>query len=172
MEQISMQSGPKKARKGKSEAGVAIKAKQLGALDRLRDQLRLLIRHQRYWVQKARDSDDPRPMQGHRLEVYDRSMQALVASFCELETTLSERHPGGAPRNEYRDLAFDILTDHYIERGEIFKAKFLIKGLEARLPESALKAGESGNEPFSGRMAQTVIRDFKACLHSIPSDWE
>jgi hypothetical protein len=172
MEQISMQAAPKKSRRGKFQAGVAIKAKQLDALDRLRDQLRLLVRVQGSWVQKARDSDDPRLMQEHRLKVYDRSMQTLVSSFSELETTLLERHPGGAPRNEYRDLAFNVLTDQYIERGEILKAKFLIKALEARLPEGALKVGESGNEPFSGRMAQAVIRDFKACLHSIPSDWE
>jgi hypothetical protein len=172
MKQVSVQAAPKKPRKGQTEAGVALKAKQLRALDRLRDQLRLLVNVQRNWVQKARDSDDPRPMQEHRLEVYDRYMQALVTTFCELEATLSERHPGGAPRNKYRDLAFDLLTDHYIERGEIHKAKFLIKALEERLPKGALVAEKSGREPFSERMAQTVIRDFKACLHSIPSDWE
>lgn len=165
--------GPKKTRTGQSKAKSkgALKTKQLGALEHLRDQLGLLVRLQGKWVNKAHDSDDPRQIHDHRLWVYDQFMQALVAAFEQLEATLSERHPGGAPSNKYRDLAFDVLTDHYIANSKILKAKTLVRALGERLPEGALGADASGKEPFTQRIAGAVIRDFKACLNSTPNDW-
>lgn len=159
--------------KGKSpkKAATKLKANQLGALGQFGDHLRLLVAFQKNAVERLALSDDPTPIQMERLAIYDRFMPLLVTCFETFDDTLSPKHPGGAPRNKFRSLAFDLLTDHYINCGEIFPAKKLVKAVTAKLPEDLLYKDAAGKEPFSSRVAREVIKDFKACLRSHPDDW-
>jgi hypothetical protein len=159
--------------KGKSpkKATTKLKANQRNALEQFGDRLHLLVAIQKNAVERTEFSDDPTQVQMTRLAIYDRFMPLLVTCFESLDDTLSPKHPGGAPRNEFRPLAFDLLTDHYIEHGEILQAKKLVRAVTAKLPEGTLDADASGKELFSSRVAGEVIKEFKACLHSHPDDW-
>jgi hypothetical protein len=155
----------------KSKSANSMKVQQIDALERLRDQLQLLVRQQGTYTAKARDSSDPMPIHQKRLAIFDQSMHALVESFKALEEALTAKHPGGAPLNKYRNQAFDLMTDRYITNGHLLKSKELVKAVLGTLSESDRGPDASGNEPFSQRIASAVIRDFKACLHSRKEDW-
>lgn len=159
--------------KGKSpkKAATNLKANQLVALGQFGEYLRLLVAFQKNAIERLALSDDPMSIQMERLAIYDRFMPLLVNCFGTFDATLSPKHPGGAPRNEFRPLAFDLLTDHYINRGEMLSAKKLVKAVTAKLPEDLLYKDAGGKEPFSSRLAREVIKDFKACLRSHPDDW-
>ncbi len=155
-----------------SKLANSMKAQQIEALERLRDQLLLLVRQQGIYTEMARESSDPLAIHQKRLAIFDESMHALVGSFKALEETLTAKHPGGAPLNKYRNQAFDLMTDRYITNGQLLKSKELVKAVLGTLPESERGPDASGNEPFSKRIASAVIRDFKACLHSRREDWD
>lgn len=148
-----------------------IKEKQLEALENLRDQLRLLIHLQGSLVSKARYSENPSLIEEKRLRVYDNAIPALVTVFEKLEKVLLAKHPGGAPKNPYRDLAFELLTSHYIASGKVLQPKVLVRAVESGLPQSTLDGDVFGKEPFSIRIAREVISCFKACLQFTPDDW-
>ena len=99
----------------KTTAPIKTKAKRLAALENLREQLLLLVALQKNAIKRIRHSDHDAILliNKERLLIYDRFMQLLVCSFEDLQNELSKKQPGGAPRNPHRDLAFDILTEHY-----------------------------------------------------------
>lgn len=157
--------------RGQKSAKNAIKAKQLKALERCYEYLRLLVAMQRNAMERVQLSDAPAQIHRERLAVYDRIVPLLVSEFEGLGKEISAKHPGGAPENKFRTLAFDLLTECYLSNGSVLTAKELVMAVEAHLPKGALEADASGKEPFSSRIAGSVIRDFKACLHSSPNDW-
>lgn len=159
--------------KGKSskKAATGLKANQLVALGQFGDHIRLLVAFQKNAKERLALSDDPTIIQMERLAIYDRFMPLLVTCFETFDDALSPKHPGGAPRNEFRPLAFKLLTDNYINCGEILQAKILSRAVSAKLPEDLLYKDAAGKEPFSPRLAREVIKDFKACLRSHPDDW-
>ena len=159
--------------KGKSpkKAATKLKENQRYALEQFGDRLHLLVAIQKNAVERLGFSDDPAPVQMTRLAIYDLFMLLLVTCFENLDDALSQKQPGGNPGNQFRPLAFDVLTDHYIEHGVVLKGKELIRAVAKKLPEGSLDADASGKEPFSLRVAGEVIKEFKACLRSHPDDW-
>lgn len=155
----------------KKRSTTPIKQKQLDVLESFRDQLRLLIQLQGSLVSKAQHSENPSTFEERRLRLYDATVPALVAIFEKMEKILLTKHPGGAPKNPYRDLAFDLLTNHYMDNGALLKPKALVKLVLNQLPENKRYADANGNEPFSVRIAREVISNFKVCLHYPIDDW-
>lgn len=148
-----------------------IKDKQLEVLEDFRNQLRLLIHLQGSLASKEQHYENASVIEEKRLRVYDMVVPVLVTIFERMESVLLAKHPGGAPRNPYRDLAFDLLTSHYIESGKVLQPKVLVKAVESQLPQSTRDGDSSGKEPFSIRIAREVISSFKACLQFTPDDW-
>lgn len=161
----------KKKITGKTKVSTKIKEKQLRALEELNDRMRLLVALQKNAVQRAQLSDQPVKVHLERLSVYDRFIPLIVTAHENLGESISAKHPGGAPANKFRDFAWDILTDHYIYDGNVPSAKELVRRVAEKLPKGSLDANASGNEPFSNRIAGTVIREFKACLNSDLNYW-
>ena len=155
----------------KTTAPTKTKAKRLAALENLREQLLLLVAIQKNANKRMQlsDRDGILLIREQRLSIYDRFMQLLVCSFEDLEKELSEKQPGGAPRNQHRNLAFDILTAHYIKTGKVLTAKTLSKQVIDRL--TSQQRAEEKLDPFSLRIAGKVIKEFKIFLGTSPSDW-
>jgi hypothetical protein len=166
-----MKEGFNKTTAPKRRSITPIKEKQLDVLESFRDQLRLLIQLQGSLVSKGQHSGSPSYFDEQRLRIYDATMPVLTTIFEKMEKVLLTKHPGGAPKNPYRDLAFDLLTTHYIDDGKVLKPKALVKLVLYQLPESKRHADAYGNEPFSVRIAREVISNFKVCLHYPIDDW-
>ena len=170
-QRAEMNETPKKTVAVKKKVTNPIKQKQLDVLQNFHDQLRLLTQLQGGLVSKAQHSEDHSSIEDQRLRIYDATVPVLVTIFEEMHRVLSEKHPGGAPKNQYRDLAFEILTNHYIENGKVLQPKALVKSVLNQLTEDDRRADACGNEPFSIRIAREVILNFKACLHYPMDDW-
>jgi hypothetical protein len=147
------------------------KAKRLAALENLRERLLLLVALQKNAIERIQHSDHVAILliQKRRLLIYDRFMQLLVCSFEDLQKELSKKQPGGAPRNPHRDLAFNILTEHYIQTEKVLTAKNLSRQVIERLPSE--QRIEERLDPFSLRIAAEVIKEFKILLRTSPIDW-
>jgi hypothetical protein len=157
--------------KAKKKAGLSIKANQQNAFEDLRDHLRLLIALQKNACERMSLSADPISIQLERLDVFDRVMPSVITCVRELEYTLKQKQPGGHPGNKFRPMAFDLLTDHYSKHRYVLTAQELVDALSEKLPKGTLDPDESGNQPFSPRVAREAIKKFKACLNAPPADW-
>jgi hypothetical protein len=152
----------------KMQSSTGAKARQLAALEELRSLLTLVVRLQKNYVEITSVSDDPASAHRDRLEIYDRSVPLLIASYEKLSKELSAKHPGGAPRNKYRRMALDLLIDHYCVTGKVLTTKQLLKRVDEKVPQSELRLTNKNKDPFSSRVAQAVISDFRADLRGTP----
>jgi hypothetical protein len=163
-------------RKAKSKAKVtktsteSMKSRRDDSLEEIRDCLRLLVAFQKNAVAQAELTKKREKHDQDRLVLYDRFIPLIVNCFEELESALAEKQPGGRPPNSLREMAFDTLTDRYIEQGDVPKAKILIKIMKETLPEGSLDSDEYGKEPFSTRQAQEIVRFFNNCLRYTSDD--
>jgi hypothetical protein len=166
-----MKTEPDKKNKADTRTAVKVKANKLDALNELGDLLGLLIALHKNGVEKASLSDDPASIHMQRLSFYDRLMPSLIACFEKLEAALSTKQPGGAPRNRCRDIAFEILVQHYEAEQEVLRPKMLVKFVEAKLPESERYGDANSKEPFPLSTARNEVSMFKALLRTSADDW-
>jgi hypothetical protein len=165
-----MTSKAKSKAKVKKTSRESMKSRRDDALEELRDCLRLLVAFQKNAVALAELTKKREKHDQDRLAIYDRLIPLLVNCFKRLESVLIEKQPGGRPPNSLREVAFNALTDRYIEQGDVPKAKILIKMMKEILPEGALDSDESGKEPFSTRQAREIVRFFNNCLRYTSDD--
>jgi hypothetical protein len=166
-----MKTEPDKRSKAATRPAIKVKASRLDALENLRELLLLLIALQKNAVERASLSDDATSIHMQRLSLYDRLIPSLVNCFEKLEAELLAKQPGGAPRNRHRDLAFEILTQHYIAKGRVLTAKSLAKCVVAKLPDSEREGDADGKEPFPPSTARDEVRLFKVLLKTTQDDW-
>lgn len=140
------------------------KAHMLAELNLFRERLSLMIKIQANAHQRAKISDDPVQVHLERLNDYDQFMGLLVDSFEGLDAEISAKHAGGAPKNKHRELAYRLLTDHYIGTGKYMQAKALARSVTNSLPENLRDGDANGNEVFTERIAREVINIFKSDL--------
>jgi hypothetical protein len=159
-----MNNKTKRDTKPKKSPVKPMKAIRQEALEELRCHLRLLVALQQNAIAQEKLTQNPEKHDQDRLSVYDRFAPLLVGCFERLESALAETQPGGRPLKALKAVAFDVLTDYFIENGDMPQAKDLIKKMKEQLPDGSLNSDESGTEPFSLRAAQDVIRDFKGLL--------
>jgi hypothetical protein len=159
-----MNNKTKRSTKPKKSPAKPMRAIRQEALEDLRYCLRRLVALQKDAVAQAELNQNPEKDDEYRLSIYDRFVPILVTCFERLESALAETQPGGRPPKVLKTVAFDVLTDYFIENGDIPKAKVLIKKMEEKFPDSSLNSDESGTQPFPVERAREVIRDFKGLL--------
>ena len=156
----------------KKPASKPVKQPQLDALHDLSAVVHLIVSAHGSFVRRAREGEDPNQTLLDLLDACGNGMRLMVGAIEKLHDVSDVTHAGGRPKNEYRNLAFDVLTEHYIASGEVLKSTPLVCEVERRIsPDVGVLRPADGTQLFSSRIAREVIQDFKACLHSTVNDW-
>lgn len=156
----------------KKPASKPVKQPQLDALHDLSAVVHLIVSAHGSFIRRAREGEDPNQTLLDLLDACGNGMRLMVGAIEKLRDVSDVTHAGGRPKNKYRNLAFDVLTGHYIASGKVLKSKALISEVESRIPPDVFaQRPDDGTELFSQAVAREVIRDLKACLHSTVNDW-
>ncbi len=146
--------------KGGKRPAKAVKQPQLNALEDLDYALYVLNRTQQMLADEATRSDNPEMFQKARIISIENCLPDVIQAFDRLNTLLRTKRPGGAYPNRYRKLAFDIMTDHYIDSRGLMKAVDLVQAVLDQLPKGTPISDADGREVFSQRLARDVRKSF------------
>jgi hypothetical protein len=99
-----------------------------------------------------------------RLEIYDHYYPRILECTLRLASFDKMKQAGGKPIKKHFELAYKILSEHFIETSTILKPKELSRRSLQRLQEKGYVLKSAEDDPVSIRYAREVIFVFKAGL--------
>lgn len=109
-------------------------------------------------------SDDDARRDQFRLDIYDHYYPKILECTLRLTSFDKMKQAGGKPIKKHFELAYKILSEHYINTGSIMKPKELSRKSLQRLKEQGYVLKSAGEDPVSIRYAREVIFVFKVGL--------